>query len=198
MKKQVEDHGKVMCDTGYPVAFIREFVRIDDAITDYPKATLKSLSKPVAMAFNRLKQTVKKDMKDDAFAAMIEEFRKNPIEEEEEVEEEESESEYSSESESNSESESESESDSSEESSNDYSEEGSSSDESSSSGESSSDEASSSSSESSSEDDSDDNSSYYSYSSDSFASDSSSSDSEMEVNPKLTGRAKRSARRRSG
>ena len=164
-------------------------MRIDDAITNYPKATLKSLSKPVAMAFNRLKQTVKKGMKDDAFAAMIEEFRKNPIEEEEEVEEEESESEYSSESESNSESESESESDSSEESSNDYSEEGSSSDESSS-NESSSDEASSSSSESSDEDDSDDNSSYYSYSSDSFASDSSSSDSEMEVNPKLTGRAK--------
>ena len=164
-------------------------MRIDDAITNYPKATLKSLSKPVAMAFNRLKQTVKKDMKDDAFAAMIEEFRKNPIEEEEEVEEEESESEYSSESESNSESESESESDSSEESSNDYSEEGSSS-EGSSSDESSSDEESSSSSESSDEDDSDDNSSYYSYSSDSFASDSSSSDSEMEVNPKLTGRAK--------
>lgn len=159
-------------------------MRIDDAITNYPKATLKSLSKPVAMAFNRLKQTVKKDMKDDAFAAMIEEFRKNPIEEEEEMEEEESESEYSSESESNSESESESESDSSEESSNDYSEEGSSSDESSSSEESSSDE------DSSNEDDSDDNSSYYSYSSDSFASDSSSSDSEMEVNPKLTGRAK--------
>ena len=161
-------------------------MRIDDAITNYPKATLKSLSKPVAMAFNRLKQTVKKDMKDDAFAAMIEEFRKNPIEEEEEVEEEESESEYSSESESISESESESESDSSEESSNDYSEEGSSSDESSSSEESSSNE------ESSDEDDSDsdDNESYYSYSSDSFASDSSSSDSEMEVNPKLTGRAK--------
>ena len=163
-------------------------MRIDDAITNYPKATLKSLSKPVAMAFNRLKQTVKKDMKDDAFAAMIEEFRKNPIEEEEEVEEEESESEYSSESESNSESESESESDSSEESSNDYSEEGSSSDESSSSEESSSEESSDE--ESSNEDDSDDNSSYYSYSSDSFASDSSSSDSEMEVNPKLTGRAK--------
>ena len=166
-------------------------MRIDDAITNYPKATLKSLSKPVAMAFNRLKQTVKKDMKDDAFAAMIEEFRKNPIEEEEEVEEEESESEYSSESESNSESESESESDSSEESSNDYSEEGSSSDESSS-NESSTSEESSSNEESSDEDDSDsdDNESYYSYSSDSFASDSSSSDSEMEVNPKLTGRAK--------
>ena len=149
------------------------------------------MSKPVAMAFNRLKQTVKKDMKDDAFAAMIEEFRKNPIEEEEEVEEEESESEYSSESESNSESESESESDSSEESSNDYSEEGSSSDESSS-NESSTSEESSSNEESSDEDDSDsdDNESYYSYSSDSFASDSSSSDSEMEVNPKLTGRAK--------
>ena len=141
------------------------------------------------MAFNRLKQTVKKDMKDDAFAAMIEEFRKNPIEEEEEVEEEESESEYSSESESNSESESESESDSSEESSNDYSDESSSSEESSDE-ESSSNEESSSDEESSNEDDSDDNESYYSYSSDSFASDSSSSDSEMEVNPKLTGRAK--------
>ena len=163
-------------------------MRIDDAITNYPKATLKSLSKPVAMAFNRLKQTVKKDMKDDAFAAMIEEFRKNPIEEEEEEEEEESESGYSSESESesNSESESESESDSSEESSNESSEEGSSSGESSSSEESSSNEESS----DEDEDDSDDNSSYYSYSSDSFASDSSSSDSEMEVNPKLTGRAK--------
>ena len=161
-------------------------MRIDDAITNYPKATLKSLSKPVAMAFNRLKQTVKKDMKDDAFAAMIEEFRKNPIEEEEEVEEEESGSEYSSESESNSESESESESDSSEESSNESSEEGSSSGESSSSEESSSNEESS----DEDEDDSDDNESYYSYSSDSFASDSSSSDSEMEVNPKLTGRAK--------
>lgn len=160
-------------------------MRIDDAITNYPKATLKSLSKPVAMAFNRLKQTVKKDMKDDAFAAMIEEFRKNPIEEEEEVEEEESESEYSSESESNSESESESESDSSEESSNDYSDEGSSSEESSSDEESSSEESFD-----EDEDDSDDNESYYSYSSDSFASDSSSSDSEMEVNPKLTGRAK--------
>ena len=159
-------------------------MRIDDAITNYPKATLKSLSKPVAMAFNRLKQTVKKDMKDDAFAAMIEEFRKNPIEEEEEEEEEESESGYSSESES--ESNSESESDSSEESSNESSEEGSSSGESSSSEESSSNEESS----DEDEDDSDDNSSYYSYSSDSFASDSSSSDSEMEVNPKLTGRAK--------
>ena len=142
------------------------------------------------MAFNRLKQTVKKDMKDDAFAAMIEEFRKNPIEEEEEMEEEESESEYSSESESNSESESESESDSSEESSNDYSEEGSSSDESSSNESSSDEESSDEESSDEDEDDSDDNSSYYSYSSDSFASDSSSSDSEMEVNPKLTGRAK--------
>ena len=94
------------------MAYIREFVRIDDAITNYPKATLKSLSKPVAMAFNRLKQTVKKDMKNDAFAALVEAFRANPIEEEEEPEEVESEesestpseSEYSSESESESES----------------------------------------------------------------------------------------------
>ena len=149
------------------MAYIREFVRIDDAITNYPKATLKSLSKPVAMAFNRLKQTVKKDMKNDAFAALVEAFRANPIEEEEEPEEVESEesestpseSEYSSESESESESGSESESESSSESEeSDYSE---------------------------SETDSE-----YSYSSDSFASDSSSSESDMEVNPKLTGRAK--------
>ena len=75
------------------MAYIREFVRIDDAITNYPKATLKSLSKPVAMAFNRLKQTVKKDMKNDAFAALVEAFRANPIEEEEEPEEVESEEE---------------------------------------------------------------------------------------------------------
>lgn len=154
-------------------------MRIDDAITNYPKATLKSLSKPVAMAFNRLKQTVKKDMKDDAFAAVIEEFRKNPIEEEEEVENEESQSEYSSESESY---ENSSSNESSEESSEEFSEE--SSEESSSnesSEESSSDEYSEESSDS--EEDSDS-------SSDSFASDSSSSDSEIEVNPKLTGRAK--------
>lgn len=150
-------------------------MRIDDAITNYPKATLKSLSKPVAMAFNRLKQTVKKDMKDDAFASMIEEFRKNPIEEEEEVENEESESDYSSESSENTSSTEESSSDSEE-----------SSDEESSDSESSN-------SESSDSEDSYENSSEESYSSDSdsFASDSSSSsDSEMEVNPKLTGRAK--------
>ena len=154
-------------------------MRIDDAITNYPKATLKSLSKPVAMAFNRLKQTVKKDMKDDAFASMIEEFRKNPIEEEEEVENEESESDYSSESSENTSSTEESSSDSEE-----------SSDEESSDSESSNSESSNS--ESSDSEDSYENSSEESYSSsDSFASDSSSSsDSEMEVNPKLTGRAK--------
>lgn len=156
-------------------------MRIDDAITNYPKATLKSLSKPVAMAFNRLKQTVKKDMKDDAFASMIEEFRKNPIEEEEEeVENEESESDYSSESSENTSSTEESSSDSEE-----------SSDEESSDSESSNSESSDS--EASDSEDSYENSSEESYSSDSdsFASDSSSSsDSEMEVNPKLTGRAK--------
>ena len=155
-------------------------MRIDDAITNYPKATLKSLSKPVAMAFNRLKQTVKKDMKDDAFASMIEEFRKNPIEEEEEVENEESESDYSSESSENTSSTEESSSDSEE-----------SSDEESSDSESSNSESSNS--ETSDSEDSYENSSEESYSSDSdsFASDSSSSsDSEMEVNPKLTGRAK--------
>ena len=156
-------------------------MRIDDAITNYPKATLKSLSKPVAMAFNRLKQTVKKDMKDDAFASMIEEFRKNPIEEEEEVENEESESDYSSESSENTSSTEESSSDSEE-----------SSDEESSDSESSNSESSDS--ETSDSEDSYENSSEESYSSsDSFASDSdssSSSDSEMEVNPKLTGRAK--------
>ena len=166
------------------MTYIREFVRIDDAITNYPKATLKSLSKPVAMAFNRLKQTVKKDMKNDAFAALVEAFRANPIEEEEEPEEVESEesestpseSEYSSESESESGSESESESESgSEESESESSESGSGSESS------ESEENDYSESETDSE---------YSYSSDSFASDSSSSESDMEVNPKLTGRAK--------
>lgn len=166
------------------MTYIREFVRIDDAITNYPKATLKSLSKPVAMAFNRLKQTVKKDMKNDAFAALVEAFRANPIEEEEEPEEVESEesestpseSEYSSESESESGSESESESESgSEESESESSESGSGSESS------ESEENDYSESETDSE---------YSSSSDSFASDSSSSESDMEVNPKLTGRAK--------
>ena len=173
------------------MAYIREFVRIDDAITNYPKATLKSLSKPVAMAFNRLKQTVKKDMKNDAFAALVEAFRANPIEEEEEPEEVESEesestpseSEYSSESESESESGSGSESGSESEESDSESEE------------SESESGSGSESESSSESEESDYSesetdSEYSYSSDSFASDSSSSESDMEVNPKLTGRAK--------
>lgn len=169
------------------MAYIREFVRIDDAITNYPKATLKSLSKPVAMAFNRLKQTVKKDMKNDAFAALVEAFRANPIEEEEEPEEVESEesestpseSEYSSESESGSESGSES------------SESGSESEESESESESGSGSESESSSESEESDYSEsETDSEYSYSSDSFASDSSSSESDMEVNPKLTGRAK--------
>ena len=169
------------------MTYIREFVRIDDAITNYPKATLKSLSKPVAMAFNRLKQTVKKDMKNDAFAALVEAFRANPIEEEEpvEVESEESEStpsesEYSSESESESGSESESES-GSEESESESSESGSGSE----SSESESEKSDYSESTSESETDSE-----YSSSSDSFASDSSSSESDMEVNPKLTGRAK--------
>ena len=177
------------------MAYIREFVRIDDAITNYPKATLKSLSKPVAMAFNRLKQTVKKDMKNDAFAALVEAFRANPIEEEEEPEEVESEesestpseSEYSSESESESESGSESGSGSGSESS----ESGSESEESESESESGSGSESESSSESEESDYSEsETDSEYSYSSDSFASDSSSSESDMEVNPKLTGRAK--------
>ena len=168
------------------MTYIREFVRIDDAITNYPKATLKSLSKPVAMAFNRLKQTVKKDMKNDAFAALVEAFRATPIEEEEEPEEVESEesestpseSEYSSESESESGSESESESESgSEESESESSESGSGSE----SSESESEKSDYSESTSESETDSE-------YSS--FASDSSSSESDMEVNPKLTGRAK--------
>ena len=178
------------------MTYIREFVRIDDAITNYPKATLKSLSKPVAMAFNRLKQTVKKDMKNDAFAALVEAFRANPIEEEEEPEEVESEesestpseSEYSSESESESESGSGSESGSESESESESSE-SEESESSSSESESGSDSESSSESEESDYSDSETDSEY-SYSSDSFASDSSSSESDMEVNPKLTGRAK--------
>ena len=178
------------------MTYIREFVRIDDAITNYPKATLKSLSKPVAMAFNRLKQTVKKDMKNDAFAALVEAFRANPIEEEEEPEEVESEesestpseSEYSSESESESESGSGSESGSESESESESSE-SEESESSSSSSESGSESESSSESEESDYSESETDSEY-SYSSDSFASDSSSSESDMEVNPKLTGRAK--------
>ena len=164
------------------MAYIREFVRIDDAITNYPKATLKSLSKPVAMAFNRLKQTVKKDMKNDAFAALVEAFRANPIEEEEEPEEVESEESESTPSESEYSSESESESESGSES-------GSESEESESESESGSESESSSESEESDYSESETDSEY-SYSSDSFASDSSSSESDMEVNPKLTGRAK--------
>ena len=166
------------------MTYIREFVRIDDAITNYPKATLKSLSKPVAMAFNRLKQTVKKDMKNDAFAALVEAFRANPIEEEEEPEEVESEESESTPSESEYSSESESESESGSES-------GSESEESESESESGSGSESESSSESEESDYSEsETDSEYSYSSDSFASDSSSSESDMEVNPKLTGRAK--------
>lgn len=175
------------------MTYIREFVRIDDAITNYPKATLKSLSKPVAMAFNRLKQTVKKDMKNDAFAALVEAFRANPIEEEEEPEEVESEESEStpSESEYSSESESESESGSGSESGSESSESGSESEESESESESGSESESESSSESEESDYSEsETDSEYSYSSDSFASDSSSSESDMEVNPKLTGRAK--------
>lgn len=164
------------------MTYIREFVRIDDAITNYPKATLKSLSKPVAMAFNRLKQTVKKDMKNDAFAALVEAFRANPIEEEEEPEEVESEESESTPSESEYSSESESESESGSES-------GSESEESESESESGSESESSSESEESDYSESETDSEY-SYSSDSFASDSSSSESDMEVNPKLTGRAK--------
>ena len=173
------------------MAYIREFVRIDDAITNYPKATLKSLSKPVAMAFNRLKQTVKKDMKNDAFAALVEAFRANPIEEEEEPEEVESEESESTPSESEYSSESESESESGSESGSESSESGSESEESESESESGSGSESESSSESEESDYSEsETDSEYSYSSDSFASDSSSSESDMEVNPKLTGRAK--------
>ena len=165
--------------------YIREFVHIDDAITNYPKATLKSLSKPVAMAFNRLKQTVKKDMKNDAFAALVEAFRANPIEEEEEPNDVEFEEPESTPSESAYESESESESDSEGSESSESSSESGSEDESEESESDGDSEESAYSSEMTSESETDSE-----YSSDSFASDSSSSDSDMEVNPKLTGRAK--------
>ena len=68
------------------------------------------------MAYNRIKQSLKKDLRNEQLQALVDSFRANPIEEvEEEEEEENSESEYESgseESESESESESEYESDS--------------------------------------------------------------------------------------
>lgn len=183
MKKQVDDHGKVICDNvrlfllihrqGYPVEFIRELVHIDDAVTNLPKADFKSLSKNVAMAFNRIKQALKKDLRNEELQNLVDNFRANPIEEEEEEEVEEEDSDESESDYDSDESESEYDSDDSE------SESGYDSD-----SESESDYDSDSESESGYDSDSD----YDSDSSD-FGSDSSS-DSEIEVNPKLTGRAK--------
>ena len=51
------------------------------------KAEQKSLSKPNAMAYTRLKQNVKKELKNDDFSALVDAFRANPVEEEEEEEE---------------------------------------------------------------------------------------------------------------
>ena len=70
------------------------------------------------MAYNRIKQSLKKDLRNEQLQALVDAFRANPIEEEEEEEEENSESESeNSESESeNSESEYESESESESES----------------------------------------------------------------------------------
>ena len=145
------------------------------------KAEQKSLSKPNAMAYTRLKQNVKKELKNDDFSALVDAFRANPVEESEEEEEEE---EYSAESEEESEEESESEYDSG---SSEY-DNGSDSDSSDSSDSSDYDNGSEYD-NSSSEDESSSESSDESSDSE-FANSSSSSDSEVEVNPKLTGRAK--------
>ena len=69
---------------------MREFVHIDDAVNALPKAEQKALSKPNAMAYNRLKQTIKKELKNDEFSSIVESFRANPVEESEEESEEES------------------------------------------------------------------------------------------------------------
>ena len=146
--------------------YIREFVKLDDAINNTTKADIKGFSKNVAMAFNRMKQTIKKELKNSDFARLVSDFRANPIEESEsEPESSESESESDSDSPFASGSESESESESG-----------------------TSDSENSESAESYYE-------SYYDsegMSSDSdFASESESeSDSDEEPNPKLTGRAK--------
>ena len=68
---------------GYPIQYLREFVKLEDTINSLPKATLKGLSRPAAMAYNRLKQMVKKELKNDEFAKYVEEYRANPVEEEE-------------------------------------------------------------------------------------------------------------------
>ena len=160
--------------------YIREFVKLDDAINNTSKADIKGFSKNVAMAFNRMKQTIKKELKNAEFAQLVADFRANPIEESE-SEPEPSESESESESDSGSLYDSESES---------GSESGSGSESESESGSEVSD------SENSDSDESYYDESYYdseAMSSDSdFSSDSSSSssDSDEEPNPKLTGRAK--------
>lgn len=160
--------------------YIREFVKLDDAINNTSKADIKGFSKNVAMAFNRMKQTIKKELKNAEFAQLVADFRANPIEESE-SEPEPSESESDSESDSGSLYDSESES---------GSESGSGSESESESGSEVSD------SENSDSDESYYDESYYdseAMSSDSdFSSDSDSSDSDSdeEPNPKLTGRAK--------
>ena len=159
--------------------YIREFVKLDDAINNTSKADIKGFSKNVAMAFNRMKQTIKKELKNAEFAQLVADFRANPIEESE-SEPEPSESESDSESDSGSLYDSESES---------GSESGSGSESESESG-----------SEVSDSENSDSDESYYDesyYDSEAMSSDSdfssgsdSSSDSDEEPNPKLTGRAK--------
>ena len=164
--------------------YIREFVKLDDAINNTSKADIKGFSKNVAMAFNRMKQTIKKELKNAEFAQLVADFRANPIEESEsEPEPSESESESESDSGSLYDSESESESGSGSESGSD----------------------SESGSEVSDSENSDSDELYYDesyYDSEAMSSDSdfssgsdssssdSSSDSDEEPNPKLKGRAK--------
>ena len=63
---------------------MREFVHIEDGVNGLAKAEQKALSKPNAMAYNRLKQAIKKELKNEEFAPLVESFRANPPEESEE------------------------------------------------------------------------------------------------------------------
>ena len=150
--------------------YIREFVKLDDAINNTTKADIKGFSKNVAMAFNRMKQTIKKELKNSDFAKLVSDFRANPIEESEsEPEPSESESESDSDSPFASGSESESESES---------------------GTSDSENSESAESYYESYYDSEGMSSDSDFVSESESESESESDSDEEPNPKLTGRAK--------
>ena len=139
------------------------------------------------MAYNRIKQSLKKDLRNEQLQALVDAFRANPIEEEEEEEEENSESESEN---SESEYESESESESGSESENENSESESEYESESESEYESGSENSEYESESESEYESDSYSESESESDWDSSESSSSSDEDVEVTSKLTGRAK--------